>query len=414
MLAGAVQLNSTEDTERNLATADRLVRCAAARGAQLIVLPEKWSVLGRAEPMAAAAQPLDGQCITWARSIARELGVDLVAGSIVEQLADGRRANTCVHVGPDGEIAAVYRKLHMFDVEIDGTRYAESEQETPGDEIVSSSLAGGVGLGMSICYDIRFPELYRALVARGAQVISIPSAFTLATTRDHWEILVRARAIENQAFVVAANQIGSHPGGLRSGGRSLIVDPWGIVLAGATDTETAIVAELRLRALGRGAPDAARAHPSPARGLRLMASPGAGSVDKRRVILDAAVRVFARQGFHTCRVADIADAAGVAYGLVYHYFSSKDEILDTLFLERWDLMLSAIAEADASSRPPRAKLGAIAAFIVDSYRHDPELMKVIIVEVTRAANTFGLTHLGKIREAYAQIAGIVARGPARR
>jgi TetR/AcrR family transcriptional regulator, fatty acid metabolism regulator protein len=140
-----------------------------------------------------------------------------------------------------------------------------------------------------------------------------------------------------------------------------------------------------------------------------MASSGAGSVDKRRVILDAAVRVFARPGFHTCRVADIADAAGVAYGLVYHYFSSKDEILDTLFLERWDLMLSAIVEADASSRSPRAKLGAIAAFIVDSYRHDPELMKVIIVEVTRAANTFGLTHLDKIREAYAQIAGIVAR-----
>jgi AcrR family transcriptional regulator len=140
-----------------------------------------------------------------------------------------------------------------------------------------------------------------------------------------------------------------------------------------------------------------------------MASSGAAAIDKRRVILDAAVRVFARQGFHTCRVADIADAAGVAYGLVYHYFSSKDEILDTLFLERWDLMLAAIAEADASARSPRAKLQAIAAFIVDSYRHDPELMKVIIVEVTRAANTFGLTHLAKIREAYAQIAGIVAR-----
>jgi AcrR family transcriptional regulator len=140
-----------------------------------------------------------------------------------------------------------------------------------------------------------------------------------------------------------------------------------------------------------------------------MASTGAAAIDKRRVILDAAVRVFARQGFHTCRVADIADAAGVAYGLVYHYFSSKDEILDTLFLERWDLMLVAIAEADASARSPRAKLQAIAAFIVDSYRHDPELMKVIIVEVTRAANTFGRTHVAKIREAYAQIAGIVAR-----
>jgi TetR/AcrR family transcriptional regulator, fatty acid metabolism regulator protein len=132
------------------------------------------------------------------------------------------------------------------------------------------------------------------------------------------------------------------------------------------------------------------------------------AADKRRVILDAGVRVFARQGFHTCRVSDIADEAGVAYGLVYHYFSSKDAILDTLFLERWDVMLAAIAETDAAERSPREKLYAIASFIIDSYRHDPELMKVIIVEVTRAANTFGLTHLAKIREAYAGIAAIVA------
>jgi TetR/AcrR family transcriptional regulator, fatty acid metabolism regulator protein len=131
------------------------------------------------------------------------------------------------------------------------------------------------------------------------------------------------------------------------------------------------------------------------------------AIDKRRVILDAAVRVFARQGFHTCRVSDIADEAGVAYGLVYHYFSSKEQILDTLFLERWDVMLAAIAETDASALPPREKLFTIASFIIDSYRHDPDLMKVIIVEVTRAANTFGRTHLAKIREAYAQIAGIV-------
>jgi TetR/AcrR family transcriptional regulator, fatty acid metabolism regulator protein len=136
------------------------------------------------------------------------------------------------------------------------------------------------------------------------------------------------------------------------------------------------------------------------------------AVDKRRVILDAGVRVFARQGFHTCRVSDIADEAGVAYGLVYHYFSSKEEILDTLFLERWDVMLAAIAEADASDSSPRDKLYAVAAFIIDSYRHDPELMKVIIVEVTRAANTFGLTHLEKIREAYSGIAEIVAHAQA--
>jgi TetR/AcrR family fatty acid metabolism transcriptional regulator len=143
-----------------------------------------------------------------------------------------------------------------------------------------------------------------------------------------------------------------------------------------------------------------------------MASSETSAVDKRRVILDAAVRVFARQGFHTCRVSDIADEAGVAYGLVYHYFSSKDQILDTLFLERWGVMLHAIAEADASKGAPRAKLRAIAGFIVESYRHDPELMKVIIVEVTRAANTFGRTHLTQIREAYEQIGAIVARAQA--
>ncbi|HEX3801389.1 MAG TPA: TetR/AcrR family transcriptional regulator [Solirubrobacteraceae bacterium] len=133
------------------------------------------------------------------------------------------------------------------------------------------------------------------------------------------------------------------------------------------------------------------------------------AVDKRRVILDAAVRVFARQGFHTCRVSDIADEAGVAYGLVYHYFPSKETILDTLFLERWDVMLGAIAEAEASDRTPREKLRAIASFIVDSYRYDPDLMKVIIVEVTRAANTFGRTHIEKILQAYEGIGRIVKR-----
>jgi TetR/AcrR family fatty acid metabolism transcriptional regulator len=133
----------------------------------------------------------------------------------------------------------------------------------------------------------------------------------------------------------------------------------------------------------------------------------AASTEKRRVILDAAVRVFARQGFHTCRVSDIADEAGVAYGLVYHYFSSKEQMLDTVFLDRWNVMLDAIAETDASAASPREKLYGIASFIVDSYRHEPDVMKVIIVEVTRAANTFGRTHLAKIRDAYAQIAAIV-------
>ena len=143
-----------------------------------------------------------------------------------------------------------------------------------------------------------------------------------------------------------------------------------------------------------------------------MAAPNQSAIDKRRVILDAAVRVFARQGFHTCRVSDIADEAGVAYGLVYHYFSSKDQILDTLFQERWDAMLAAIAEADAQHPSARDKLQAIADFIIDSYGYDPDMMKVIIVEVTRAANTFGRTHLARIREAYDQIAGIVHRAQA--
>ena len=144
-----------------------------------------------------------------------------------------------------------------------------------------------------------------------------------------------------------------------------------------------------------------------------MATPARASIDKRRIILDAAVRVFARQGFHTCRVSDIADEAGVAYGLVYHYFQSKDEVLDTLFLERWDVLLDAIRQVDASGEPARAKLHAIAGFIIDSYRHDPDLMKVIIVEVTRAANSFGAAHLGKITEAYGQISGIVAQAQQR-
>jgi deaminated glutathione amidase len=241
----AVQLNSTEDTEANLDTADRLVREAATLGASLVVLPEKWSVLGTPEQMAAGAQTLHGRCITWARDVAAELEIDLVAGSIVEQVAEQeKRSNTSVHVAPSGEIRAVYRKLHMFDVEVDGVTYAESREEAPGEEVVVSELADGTGLGMSVCYDVRFPELYRALVSRGVEVIVIPSAFTLATTRDHWEVLVRARAIENQCFVIAPNQIGAHPPGNRSGGRSLIVDPWGLVLATAPDVETVIVADL--------------------------------------------------------------------------------------------------------------------------------------------------------------------------
>ena len=247
MRVAAVQLTSTADRERNLATADRLTRAAAAAGAELVVLPEKWAVLGTPEETAAGAEPFDGPALTWARATARELGIDLVAGSIAERVPDrDKGSNTCAHIGPDGEVHAVYRKLHMFDVEVGGQTYRESEHEEPGDEIVVSETAEGVELGLTVCYDLRFPELYRILAVRGARIVTVPAAFTLATTRDHWEVLLRARAIEDQAFVIAANQIGEHAPGLRSGGRSMVVDPWGVVLAQAPDAETFVTADLDL------------------------------------------------------------------------------------------------------------------------------------------------------------------------
>jgi predicted amidohydrolase len=243
----AVQLNASADRTANLAAADRLTRAAAADGARLIVLPEKWTAMGSDEDLRAGAETLEGPAIEWARSSARELGVDLVAGSFLERVAGAAKlANTSVHIGPDGELKATYRKLHMFDVEVGGRSYRESDLEEAGEEIVTSRTADGVELGLSICYDLRFPELYRILAVLGARVLPLPAAFTLATTRDHWEALLRARAIENQAFVVAANQVGAHPGGHRSGGRSMIVDPWGVILAQAQDTEDHIVAELDL------------------------------------------------------------------------------------------------------------------------------------------------------------------------
>jgi predicted amidohydrolase len=251
MRAAAVQLSSTPDRDRNLEAADRLTRAAAAQGAELVVLPEKWPVLGTAEQTAAGAERLDGPALTWARGAARELGIDLVAGSIAERVEGAERgANTAVHVGPDGEDRAVYRKIHMFDVEVGGRTYRESAHEAPGEEVVLSETAEGVGLGMTICYDLRFPELYRILAVRGAQVLTVSAAFTETTTREHWEVLLRARAIEDQCFVVAANQIGEHAPGLRSGGRSMIVDPWGVVLATAPDAETVVVADLDLEHLG--------------------------------------------------------------------------------------------------------------------------------------------------------------------
>jgi deaminated glutathione amidase len=253
MRVAAVQLNSTADFDRNLERADRFTRAAAADGAQLVVLPEKWTAIARGEALQAAAQRLEGPAIAWARAVARELGIDLVAGSIAERCDEpgARLRNTSVHVGPDGEIQATYRKVHMFDVVVEGTVYRESEHEDAGEELAVSRAADGAELGLSICYDIRFPELYRILAIRGARIFTVPAAFTVPTTRDHWEVLLRARAIEDQAFVVAANQIGEHEPGLRSGGRSMIVDPWGIVLAVAPDRECHIVADLDLEAQER-------------------------------------------------------------------------------------------------------------------------------------------------------------------
>ena len=247
MRVAAVQLNATADLSANMAVADRLTRAAAADGAQLIVLPEKWTAMGSDADQRAGAQPLDGPAVEWARGLARELGVELVAGSILEQLpGEEKLANTSLHIDAGGEIRALYRKIHMFDVEVEGRVYSESALELPGEEIVLSASADGLELGLTICYDLRFPELYRILAVRGARLMTVPAAFTLATTREHWEILLRARAIENQAFMIAANQFGPHPAGQHSGGRSMIVDPWGIVLAQAGDGEGHITADLDL------------------------------------------------------------------------------------------------------------------------------------------------------------------------
>ena len=246
MRAAAVQLNSNEDKDRNLATAERLTRAAATDGAELVVLPEKFNVLGTHEHYEAGAETLEGTTIEWARALARELGIDLVAGSIVERREGRERlGNTSVHVGPDGELRGVYRKIHMFDVTVEGKEYRESTSQEAGDEIVTSE-AEGARLGLTVCYDLRFPELYRILAIRGARILTVPAAFTKHTGRAHWDTLLRARAIENQAFVIAADQIGVHPPDNESFGGSQILDPWGDVLTRARDEETFVAADLDL------------------------------------------------------------------------------------------------------------------------------------------------------------------------
>jgi predicted amidohydrolase len=248
--AAVVQLNSTNDKARNLGAAERLVRAAAADGAELVALPEKWNLLAGGEELVAGAEALDGPSLGAARGWAQELGINLLAGSIAERGPEDKAFNASVLIGRDGEDLAVYRKIHMFDVDVGGVAYRESDHEEPGEEIVTAPLAG-ITVGLSVCYDLRFPELFRILAVRGAQLLTVPSAFTLATGRDHWEVLLRARAIENQAFVLAPNQVGEAPPHFSSNGRSLIVDPWGVVLATAPDEECFVAADLDFAAQGR-------------------------------------------------------------------------------------------------------------------------------------------------------------------
>lgn len=249
MRAAAVQLNSTAEKDRNLAAAERLVRAAAADGADLVALPEKWNLLAGGEELLAGAEPLDGPSLGAAREWARELRIHLLAGSIAERGED-KAWNTSVLVGPGGHDLATYRKLHMFDVDAGGVAYRESEHEQAGNELVTVPV-GELTLGMTVCYDLRFPELFRILALRGARLLAVPSAFTRATGTDHWEVLLRARAIEDQVFVLAPNQVGRAAPHFDSFGHSAIVDPWGTVLAVAPDEECFIAADLDLAAQDR-------------------------------------------------------------------------------------------------------------------------------------------------------------------
>jgi predicted amidohydrolase len=245
MRTACVQLTSRDDKAANLEKTARLVDQAAAEGSELVLLPEKWNAIGDAEALHANAEALeDGESVAAMASWARAHGIWLIGGSITER-REGRDklSNTCVVFDPEGEVAAVYRKIHLFDVEVGGIVYRESEAEEPGDEAVVVRAAGWT-VGLSVCYDVRFPELYRVLALEGAELLTVPAHFTLHTGRDHWDVLLRARAIENTCYVAAAAQIGETRRGKPSYGRSLIADPWGLVVALAPDEEGVIVADL--------------------------------------------------------------------------------------------------------------------------------------------------------------------------
>jgi predicted amidohydrolase len=251
-LMGAVQMTSTADRARNVDTALRLVNEAADLGAKLVALPENFSFMGPEEGRLASAETLDGPTLAAVREVARRRGIFVVAGSIPETSARPRMtANTSAVIADDGSIVAVYRKIHLFDVNIpDGARYAESEVVVPGDQVVVAPTPLG-RVGLTICYDLRFPELYRKLANLGAEVVTIPAAFTLFTGKDHWEVLVRARAIENLAYVIAPAQVGRHSANRQTFGNAMIVDPWGVVLARCPDGEGVCVAPFNRARLER-------------------------------------------------------------------------------------------------------------------------------------------------------------------
>jgi deaminated glutathione amidase len=246
-LAAAVQLTSTSDEAANWESAVELIRRAASYGARFVSTPENTNYLGPHEEKVRRAEPLSGPTVRRFGDLARELGIHLLLGSFNEASDETARCyNTSVFFGPDGGVLATYRKIHLFDVDIPGgVSFAESATCKPGTEtaVVETPLAR---FGLSICYDLRFGELYRRLADGGADVLTVPSAFTLATGKDHWEPLLRTRAIENQCYVIAPAQHGRHDdGGLKeSWGHAMIVDPWGIVVATASDGPGLALAEI--------------------------------------------------------------------------------------------------------------------------------------------------------------------------
>ena len=251
----AVQLQSQEDVSENLEQCARWVRAAAERGAQVVLLPENFAFMGPEPDKRALAERIGDAAAPIQRALsamARENGVVLVAGGFPEASGDERRPfNTLAVFGQDGALAGSYRKIHLFDVRLpDGSEISESAATLAGGEPRVVDVLG-YRLGLSICYDLRFPELYRALADQGAEVLLVPAAFTLLTGKDHWHVLLRARAIESQCFVVAAAQWGTHPKGRTTYGHSLVADPWGTVIAEASDGPGVVVAELDPRVLER-------------------------------------------------------------------------------------------------------------------------------------------------------------------